>query len=328
MPAGFDYSKWDRLEISDDEETFHPNLDNGLNVRVNRITRDRKEEEIDTEKKEAEDKGDHEKAAKLESKRPLHVGNLCHIAEERTIINSADGSRSDKTKKGEQFSVDEYTLFKQDNQQLLDRFTAADWEESETLLKDSGHILMSEYANSYYMLTALDEEMKGNRKKMEQLCKQGQIVSQIHQLAEPMKRPPRDLVPRFFEKFEREQSRAAFQEGVDHFMKQLQSRAIVKKKEQEEEARQQAEEEEAAGQQEELQPVSLVEAMYTMTKEERTGPGGLDPVEVFESLPESMQNCFRSGDVEELKKVASEMPPQEFNNHFQRVCDSGLWSKG
>ena len=62
--SGFDYAKWDRLEISDDEAgiclaaagvfvpapgqtTFHPNLDKGLNIRVNRITRERKEDEID-----------------------------------------------------------------------------------------------------------------------------------------------------------------------------------------------------------------------------------------------------------------------------------------
>lgn len=327
MAKGFDYSKWDRLEISDDEDTFHPNLDNGLNTRVNRITRDRKEEEIDTEKAEAEKQGDKAKADKLESKRPLHVGNICHVTDERTIIQSGDGSRKDTTKKGEQFSVDEYSVFKTENQKLLDRFTNADWEESEILLKDQGNILMSEYANSYYMLTALDEEMKGNRKQMDKLVRQGQIVSQIHQLAEPMKRPPRDLVPRFFEKFVSEQSKAAFQEGVDHFQKQLIKRAVDKKKEQEEEARQLAEEEAAAAQQEELQPVSLVEAMYTMKPEERMGPGGLDPVEVFESLPESMQACFRSGDVEMLKKAASDMPPEEFSKHFKRCVDAGLWSK-
>merc|ERR1719191_2456613 len=94
---------------------------------------------------------------------------------------------------------------------------------------------MNDYANSYYMLTALDEEMKGNSKMFEKLCRQGQIISQIHQLAEPMKRPPRDLVPRFFEKFERDESRAAFQEGVDHFLKNLKKRAIDKKAEQEQE---------------------------------------------------------------------------------------------
>ena len=54
---------------------FHPNLDTGLNIRVNRITRDRKEEEpnvacrvasslqeIETEKKKLVEKGEMDKA--------------------------------------------------------------------------------------------------------------------------------------------------------------------------------------------------------------------------------------------------------------------------
>jgi len=28
------YSKWDHIDISDDEGTFHPNLDTRLNVKV------------------------------------------------------------------------------------------------------------------------------------------------------------------------------------------------------------------------------------------------------------------------------------------------------
>jgi cell division cycle protein 37 len=292
-----------------------------LNIRVNRITRDRKEDEIDTEKAKLEAEGKFDKAAKLESKRPLHQGNVCKVAEERTIINSASG-RSDRiTKDGESFKVDAYTLFKEDNQHLLDEFTNADWEKSRDMLIKHGDVLMDDYANSYYMLTALDEEMKGNKKMCKKLCTQGQIISQIHQLAEPMKRPPRDLVPRFFEKFERDSSKAAFQEGVDHFAAQLAKRAIAKKEEQ-------AKEEAEAAEQEELQPVSLVEAMYEMSKEERMGPGGLDPVEVFETLPTSMQDCFKSGDVAMLKKVASAMDPKEFEGHFKRCIDCGLWSSG
>mmetsp|Transcript_22133 Transcript_22133/g.56383 ORF Transcript_22133/g.56383 Transcript_22133/m.56383 type:complete len:325 (-) Transcript_22133:96-1070(-) len=324
MP-GFNYSKWDRIELSDDEETHHPNLDKNLNIRVNRITRDRKEEEIDTEKEKLTAAGKHDQAEKLENKRPLHVDNICHVAEERTIIQSSSG-RKDTFKKGEEsFKVDDYSLFKQDNQSLLDSFEKADWEESRSLLINHGDVLMEEYANSYYMLTALEEEMKGHRKKMEKLCKQGQIISQIFQLAEPMKRPPRDLVPRFFERFEGDASKAAFQEGVDHFKNQLIQRAIVKKQE---EAKEEAEAAEEEQQPEDAQPVSLVEAMYTMTPEERKGPGGLDPVEVFESLPETLQNCFKSGDVDMLKQVASSMDPAEFDNHFKRIIDAGLWSKG
>mmetsp|Transcript_1168 Transcript_1168/g.4060 ORF Transcript_1168/g.4060 Transcript_1168/m.4060 type:complete len:326 (+) Transcript_1168:103-1080(+) len=325
MP-GFNYSKWDRIELSDDEETHHPNLDKNLNIRVNRITRDRKEEEIDTEKEKLTAAGKHDQAEKLENKRPLHVDNICHVAEERTIIQSSSG-RKDTFKKGEEsFKVDDYSLFKQDNQSLLDSFEKADWEESRNLLINHGDVLMEEYANSYYMLTALEEEMKGHRKKMEKLCKQGQIISQIFQLAEPMKRPPRDLVPRFFERFEGDASKAAFQEGVDHFKNQLIQRAIVKKQEEAKEEAEAAEEEQQP--EEDAQPVSLVEAMYTMTPEERKGPGGLDPVEVFESLPETLQQCFKSGDVDMLKQVASSMDPAEFDNHFKRIVDAGLWSKG
>jgi cell division cycle protein 37 len=320
----FDYAKWDRLEISDDEDSFHPNLDKNLNIRVNRMTRDRKEDEIDSQKAKLEAEGKHAAAQKLESKRPLHQGNVCHVAEERTIINSASG-RSDRiTKDGESFKVDAYTLFKEDNQKLLDEFTNADWEKSRDMLIKHGDVLMDDYANSYYMLTALDEEMKGNSKLVKKLCNQGQIISQIHQLAEPMRRPPRDLVPRFFEKFVGDAQRAAFQEGVDHFAAQLAKRAIQKKEEQAKE------EEEAQQLEEEYQPVSLVEAMYEMSKEERLkmAPGGLDPLEVFESLPSVLQECFRSGDVEMLKKVSTEMDTKEFEGHFKRCIDSGLWSSG
>jgi len=320
MP-GFDYSKWDRLEVSDDEDTFHPNLDKGLNVRVNRITRDRKEEEIDEEKAKLEAAGKHTEAAKLEAKRPLHVGNVSYVTEERTIIHSVDGSSKDTRKSGEAFTVDEYSDFKEANEKILNQFQNADWETSRSLLMEHGGILMDDYANSYYMLACLDEEMKGNRKKCQKLCTQGQIISQIHQLAEPMKRPPRDLIPRFFEKFEHAQSRAAFQEGVDHFLKNIIERAKVKKQEEAAEAAQAQAEQDA-------QPVSLVEAMYQMSKEERMGPGGLDPVEVFESLPEAMQNCFKSGDVDLLKKAASEMPRADFDRHFERCVGAGLWSSG
>jgi len=104
----------------------------------------------------------------------------------------------------------------------------------------------------------------------------------------------------------------------------------VKKQEQEEEEKKvvaEAKENEAAGE-EDLRPLPLVEAMYSMTKEERKGPGGLDPVEVFESLPEELQNCFKSGDVEMLKEVAQTMPIEEFERHFDRCIAAGLWSSG
>eukprot|EP00929_Paragymnodinium_shiwhaense_P001213 TRINITY_DN101434_c0_g1_i1.p1 TRINITY_DN101434_c0_g1~~TRINITY_DN101434_c0_g1_i1.p1 ORF type:complete len:322 (-),score=108.48 TRINITY_DN101434_c0_g1_i1:257-1222(-) len=312
----FDYSKWDRLELSDDEDTHHPNLDKNLNIRVNRITRDRKEEEIDDAKAKAEASGDMDKAAKLENKRPLHVGNLCKVTDERTIINHSDG-RTDRRGGGEEFSVDEYVEFKKSHEKLLKEFVDADWEKSRQMLFKEGEILLDDHANNYYLLATLDEEMKGNEPMVQKLARQGQIVSQIHQLAKPMNRPPRDLVHRFFDRFDSGEARGAFQEGVDHFLKQIKARAVQKRKEEAEAA--------AAEEEEEVEAKPLVEAMYEMSKEERMGPGGLDPVEIFESLPVGMQECFRSGDIDALKKLASEMDPAEFENHFKRCIDAGLW---
>lgn len=325
----FDYSKWDRLELSDDEDTFHPNLDKNLNIRVNRASRDRKEEEIDMEKKKYEAEGRKDKAEQIEAKRPLHVGNVCRVAEERTIVNWSNGSRKDRTvKDGEEFSVDAYFEFKRDHQKIFEEFTEADWEQSHQMLADHGGILFDDCANHYFLFTALDAETEGNTEQVLKLGRQGQIISQIQQLAKPMNRHPRDLVHRFFDRCNCDEARHSFQEGVDQFLGHIRRRAVEKKREAEEEAAREAAKGTESAQPGERQPVPLVEAMYMMSPEKRRGPGGLDPVEVFESLPESIQQCFGSGNAEQLQAVADEMEPEEFEGHFKRCIDSGLWRPG
>jgi len=266
--------------------------------------------------------GKLDEAAKLERKRPLHVNNMCQVAEERTIINSASGRRDKLVKDSESFSVDEFTMFKADHKALLDQFMEANWEQSHDLLAKHGDILLDDNANNYFLLTTLDEEMAGNSARVQKLAKQGQIISQIHQLAKPMNRPPRDLVHRFFDRFENDQAQAAFQEGVDHFLGHIKNRAIQKKAEMEVEAEQENAQREA----EEMgEPVPLIEAMYDMKREDRLGPGGLDPVEVFEALPEELQNCFKSGDIEMLKNVAATMDREVFKTHWDNIIGAGLW---
>eukprot|EP00957_Ditylum_brightwellii_P026980 2039843-Ditylum_brightwellii.AAC.1 len=58
------------------------------------------------------------------------------------------------------------------------------------------------------------------------------------------------------------------------------------------------------------------------------GPGGLDPVEVFESLPQSMQEAFESREVDKLKEALMAMNPEEAEYHMKRCVDSGLWNEG
>lgn len=60
-------------------------------------------------------------------------------------------------------------------------------------------------------------------------------------------------------------------------------------------------------------------------REKRLGPGGLDPVEVYESLPAEMQKCFDEKDIQMLQDVISKMDPTEAKHHMKRCIDSGLW---
>ena len=45
------YSKWDNLELSDDEDNFHPNIDNNLMIRLQREKRQQREQEEAEKKK-------------------------------------------------------------------------------------------------------------------------------------------------------------------------------------------------------------------------------------------------------------------------------------
>ncbi|XP_052359357.1 hsp90 co-chaperone Cdc37-like [Oncorhynchus keta] len=73
---------------------------------------------------------------------------------------------------------------------------------------------------------------------------------------------------------------------------------------------------------------SLLKAMEEYEEEERQnrlGPGGLDPVEVYDTLPEEMKKCFDDKDISMLQEAISKMDPMEAKGHMKRCIDSGLW---
>lgn len=59
--------------------------------------------------------------------------------------------------------------------------------------------------------------------------------------------------------------------------------------------------------------------------EQRLGPGGLDPVEVFESLPEPLQAAYEARDTDALRAFVGAMPTAEARVLMRRMVDSGLW---
>ncbi|XP_006883355.1 PREDICTED: hsp90 co-chaperone Cdc37-like [Elephantulus edwardii] len=57
----------------------------------------------------------------------------------------------------------------------------------------------------------------------------------------------------------------------------------------------------------------------------RIGPGGLDPVEIYESFPGELPKCFDVKDVQVLQDAISKMDLADTKHHVELCIDSGLW---
>ncbi|KAK7929615.1 hypothetical protein WMY93_006010 [Mugilogobius chulae] len=60
-------------------------------------------------------------------------------------------------------------------------------------------------------------------------------------------------------------------------------------------------------------------------RQRRLGPGGLDPQEVYQSLPQEMQRGFDEKNLELLHRAMDTLQPEEAKYHLRRCIDSGLW---
>lgn len=117
-----------------------------------------------------------------------------------------------------------------------------------------------------------------------------------------MKRDPRDVIIPFFIRIQEPEHFQGFTNAVDDFVDRIKKRAVEKRREMDMERRR-----EAVG-----DNVPL-------------GPGGLNPLEVLEQLPESMRNAFDSQDIGALHRAVAEMKPSEARKWMKMCVDSGLW---
>lgn len=51
----------------------------------------------------------------------------------------------------------------------------------------------------------------------------------------------------------------------------------------------------------------------------------MDPVEVFETLPDELKKCFESQNKDLLLETIAKMPEEDAKYHMKRCVDSGLW---
>jgi cell division cycle protein 37 len=203
---------------------------------------------------------------------------------------------------------------------LCEQFMAIkSFDESKEFLLKHGEILLQEHAANYLLLATLEDEMNGYHEEMKQRAKQSQVVTNIAELAKSWNTHPGNVIIPFFGRLQQREFLEGFLAGVNVFEEKIKARAVTKKKELDAARKQ----EESGKRIENNQGVDLAE----ISKEERiaTSPGGLDPLEVIESLPKEMQDAFESRDVEILKRVLMSMDPKDAEYHMNRCVASGLW---
>lgn len=181
----------------------------------------------------------------------------------------------------------------------------SDLEQSKDFLLRYGDILLQENAANYLLLASLEDEMNGYHEKMKKTARQSQIITHIAELAKTLKTHPGNVIMPFFARLQQRDHLEEFVQAVQAFQEKIVQRAVVKK--QEMDAQQESHD------------------LADIPVEQRLGPGGLDPLEVIETLPQEMVEAFESRDVDKLKEVLSKMSPEDAEYHMKRCVDSGLW---
>jgi cell division cycle protein 37 len=208
-----------------------------------------------------------------------------------------------------------YHEFTEKYSNMVEEFMALkSFDESKEFLLKHGETILQEHASNYLLLASLEDEMNGYREKMKQTAKQSQIVTNIAELAKTWNTHPGNVIAPFFQRLQQREFLEGFLSGLDDFIQKIIGRAVTKK----------VEMDQAQSSGVEKEGVDLKE----LSKEERLGPGGLDPLEVIETLPIELQEAFESRDVEQLKEVLLKMDQKDAEYHMKRCVASGLWQAG
>lgn len=196
----------------------------------------------------------------------------------------------------------EYSTFIEEHEKDIKAFgMLSKWDDCKRFLAEKPN-LCCEDATNYLAIWCLNLQIEGKTDLMKHISKQVISMQYILELAKQLDCDPRSCIATFFTKIQKADKEYidAFNNELESFRTRIQERALVKI----EEARKEVEEEE---------------------RRERLGPGGLDPLEVVETLPVELRECFDSRDTQKLKDVLNQMDMTEATYHMKRCIDSGLW---
>ncbi|XP_022913579.1 hsp90 co-chaperone Cdc37 [Onthophagus taurus] len=337
-----DYSKWANIEISDDEDDTHPNIDTPSlfrwrhQARVQRMEEHKQEveqfekrkaehekklaearsklakaeganlSELDKVIKELEKEGESIKKTsdelkKKEKKQPWNVDTISKPGFAKTIINKPAPRPKDDNLSEEEREARMKNFIKNHESELKKFGMLQKYEDSRAYLKAHDYLVCEDTAN-YLVIWCINLEMEEKHSLMEHVAHQTICMQYILELSKQLDYDPRQCLDAFFTKIQvvEPEYQASFNDELKQFKERIRKRAAEKL----EEAIKEAEEEE---------------------RKQRLGPGGLDPQEVFESLPPELQKCFESQDIGLLQETITKMDEESARYHMKRCVDSGLW---
>ena len=334
-----DYSKWKNIEVSDDEDDTHPNIDTPSlfkwrhEARVQRMkefeeekTRMQNEvkeferrkqsvekklnerpnetslqEQMNKLKLEEETLKERQEAfAKKERLMPWNVDTIGKESWSKTVINKPKARVTKEISEEEKNEL--YIKFVKENETKIKHYgMLSKWDDCKRFLLENPNLCCEETTN-YLAIWCLDLQVEDKSQLMEHISKQVISMQYILELAKQLDCDPRSCISSFFTRIQKADKEyiTAFEDELNAFRQRIKDRARARI----EAAVKEVEEEE---------------------RQQRLGPGGLDPIEVMETLPEAMRECFEKKDISLLQETLLKMDAEEARYHMKRCIDSGLW---
>ncbi|KAL2717692.1 hsp90 co-chaperone Cdc37, partial [Vespula squamosa] len=334
--------------ISDDEDDTHPNIDTPSLFRWRHQARlermeERKREQEEHKRKKAEHKqklkDTKEKLARLESEQkdsadltalkkvlqdleeeekqikaredemnkkekliPWNVDTIGQDGFTKTVINTQPERIDDDSSFSDEEKEKRMKQFVKENEKKLKEFgMLRRYVDSKKFLSDNPQIVCENTAN-YLVIWCINLEMEEKHDLMEHVAHQCICMQYILELSKQLDIDPRACVSSFFTRILI--AEVEYKNSFDDELRAFKDRICKRAAEKVADALREAEEEE---------------------RKARLGPGGLDPIEVFESLPKPLQKCFEAQDIPLLQQTIAAMPEEEARYHMKRCIDSGLW---
>ncbi|CAL4061341.1 unnamed protein product [Meganyctiphanes norvegica] len=337
-----DYSKWKDIEVSDDEDDIHPNIDTPSlfrwrhQARVERMDESQKEKDALLAAQKEHEKKVKDIKEKLKVKESTDMSDvkksLTQLEEEAKKIREKQ-AELEKKERLEPWNVD---TISSDGFSKTIINTTTPWNKDDDMTEDEKEKKMKEFIKKYekeikkygmfknyddsrrflmenphladedtanYMVIwCINLEMEDKHELMNHVSHQTICMQFILELAKQLKRDPRSCISAFFHRIQ--QAEAEYMRAFNEELDGFKSR--VKKRAQE----------------------KIDAAMKEIEEEERQarlGPGGLDPLEVLEELPKELKECFESQNIQNLKDCIKSLDVETATYHMKRCVDSGLW---